>query len=236
MLIACGGAGPMHGSRVGRLLGARAVYIPRQAGAFCAIGMQHADVRRDFVLVTMSVLDDKAASAIREGYKHLEEQAHLALASEGFIEGETTFEYGLDLHYEGQQWDVNLILPRTAKPKEIRAAFEVEYDRQFGHTNPEGHINISKIRVVGVGRLPPLAEPVYSFVEDTVVPVEKRSVYSETLESFVDTPIYLGAELSYGQSLKGPAIIEEATTTILVSPGDLVTVDRLNNFVLTYQD
>ena len=233
MLIACGGAGPMHGSRVGRLLGAKAVYVPRQAGAFCAIGMQHADVRRDFVLVIMSVLEDGATSIIRDGYKHLEEQARLALASEGFMESETTFEYGLDLHYEGQQWDVNLDLSRAAKPKDIRAAFEVEYDRQFGHTNPDGRINVSKIRVVGVGRLLPLAEPVYSFVNKTVNPFETRSVYYETLETFIDTPIYLGSDLNHGQVLKGPAIIEEATTTILASPGDIVTVDHLNNYIIT---
>ena len=66
MLIACGGAGPMHGASVGRKLGARAVYIPRQAGAFCAIGMQHADVRRDFVHVVMRELNDDAIPAIAE--------------------------------------------------------------------------------------------------------------------------------------------------------------------------
>ena len=41
---------------------------------------------------------------------------------------------------------------------EIRAAFEVEYDRQFGHTNPESRINVAKLRVVGIGKLPPLED------------------------------------------------------------------------------
>ena len=103
-------------------------------------------------------------------------------------------------------------------------------------TNPEGRINISKIRVVGIGQLPPLVEPVYTLVEKTVIPFERRSVYSEALEAFIDTPIYLGSDLNHGQVLKGPAIIEEATTTILASPGDIVTVDHLNNYIITYQD
>ena len=45
-LVAAGGAGPMHGASVARVLGCRRVYVPRQAGAFCAIGMLNSDVRR----------------------------------------------------------------------------------------------------------------------------------------------------------------------------------------------
>ena len=103
MLIACGGAGPMHGASVGRRLDANAVYVPRQAGAFCAIGMQHADVRRDFVHVLMRQLDDDAAAAVQHGYRMLETQALAALQEEGFAASSTTFGHELDLHYEGQQ-------------------------------------------------------------------------------------------------------------------------------------
>ena len=67
-----------------------------------------------------------------------------------------------------------------------------------------------------------------------VSPIERRPVYSETARDFLDTPIYRGADLSHGQSFVGPAIIEEATTTILVGPGDRVTVDALNNYMVTF--
>ncbi len=48
-LVAAGGAGPMHGAAVAKGLGCHRVYVPRAAGALCAIGMLHADVRQDFV-------------------------------------------------------------------------------------------------------------------------------------------------------------------------------------------
>jgi N-methylhydantoinase A len=235
MLIACGGAGPMHGASVGRRLGANAVYVPRQAGAFCAIGMQHADVRRDFVHVVMRQLDDDAAAAIRDGYRSLEEQALAALKEEGFDASETSFGYELDLHYEGQQWDVRVALAPDATPAEIRAAFEAEYDRQFGHTVPESRINVAKLRVVGIGKLPPLVDPTYDSTDAPVTPVETRPVYAESVGEFLDTPVYRGADLAHGQSFDGPAIIEEATTTILVGPGDRVAVDALNNYVITFE-
>lgn len=235
MLIACGGAGPMHGTSVGRRLGARAVYIPRQAGAFCAIGMQHADVRRDFVHVLMRRLEDDAGPAVLDGYRRLEEQALEALKQEGFNPDETTFGYELDLHYEGQQWDVRVALAPDATTDEIRAAFEVEYDRQFGHTNPEARINIAKLRVVGIGKLPPLENPKYEAVDTPVTAIETRSVYAESVGEYLDTPVYSGADLSHGQSFAGPAIVEEATTTILVGPGELVSVDALNNYYITFE-
>ena len=104
---------PQH---LGRSLGARAVYIPRQAGAFCAIGMQHADVRRDFVLVIMQELNEEIISVLAEGFKRLEKQAQDALKEEGFGRKNTEFGYELDLHYEGQQWDVRVGLASDAPP------------------------------------------------------------------------------------------------------------------------
>ena len=236
MLIACGGAGPMHGASVGRRLGARAVYAPRQAGAFCAIGMQHADVRRDFVQVLMRRLDADAGPAVREAYAALEAQAAEALRAEGFSDpSATSFGHELDLHYEGQQWDVRVALAPDASADDIRAAFEREYDRQFGHTNPGARINVAKVRVVGIGRLPELERPTYEKVDASPSPIETRPVYAERIGKFLDTPIYRGADLKYGQSFSGPAVIEEATTTILVGPGDRVEIDPQNNYLITFE-
>ena len=235
MLIGCGGAGPMHGASVGRRLGARAVYIPRQAGAFCAIGMQHADVRRDFVHVVMRELNGEAMEAIADGYLRLETQALEALQNEGFDKKDTEFGYELDLHYEGQQWDVGVALKPDATLDEIRASFEAEYDRQFGHTNPESRINVAKLRVVGIGKLPLLEDPKFDAVDTTPEPIETRPVYAESAGEFLETPVYRGTDLHYGQGFGGPAIIEEATTTILMGPGDRVAVDALNNYIITFE-
>ena len=59
--VACGGAGPMHGASVGRLLGCARVYIPRLSGAFCAMGMLHSNVRHDLLRVHFAALDDALA-------------------------------------------------------------------------------------------------------------------------------------------------------------------------------
>ncbi len=234
MLIACGGAGPMHGASVGRNLGARAVYAPRQAGVFCAIGMQYADVRRDFVQVLMRTLDDRTVAAVREGYAELEQRATAALASEGFDDANMVFGHELDLHYEGQQWDVRVAVAADADPDTIRTAFETEYDRQFGHTNPDGRIYVAKLRVTGIGKLPPMESPAHPELDEPVRAVETRPVYFTEIDGFAETGIYLGRDLHHGQAFTGPAVIEEETTTILVGPGDRVRVDASDNYVISF--
>lgn len=234
-LIACGGAGPMHGAAVGRRLGARAVYVPRQAGAFCAIGMQHADVRRDFVGVHMKPLADSGTTAITAGFVELEVQARAALRKEGFTDDQMRFEQEMDLHYEGQQWDVRIALPRAAGARQVRETFETEYDRQFGHVNPDGKIFVAKLRVVGIGLLPPLDVIRYESTKSPLPePLERRPVYFDLASGFVDCPVYAGSSLLTGHALPGPAIIEETTTTVVVGPGDAVSVDQLGNYVITF--
>ena len=62
VLVAGGGAGPMHGAAVGRRLGARGVLVPRLAGVFCALGMLNADVGQDFARVFIAPLDEDTAA------------------------------------------------------------------------------------------------------------------------------------------------------------------------------
>ena len=104
-----------------------------------------------------------------------------------------------------------MALAPDASPAEIRAAFEAEYDRQFGHTNPGGRINVSNLRVVGIGKLPPLAEIVFETVERRAEPVSTRPVYDEATGGFLETAIHDGAAMRPGDFVDGPAVIEEET-------------------------
>ena len=88
---------------------------------------------------------------------------------------------------------------------------------------------------MGVGALPPLQDPKFDAVTSVAEPVEVRRVYSESEGGFLDTPVYHGADLQHGHQFRGPAIIEEATTTAVVGPNDNVAVDALNNYIITFE-
>jgi N-methylhydantoinase A len=232
ILVACGGAGPMHGATVGRRLGCKAVYIPRQAGAFCALGMLHSDVRQDFMDVHFQDLDTLADAPIEDKYHRLEREAAELLTKEGFASRDTRTEREIDLRYDGQQWDLRIAVDEDYGAAEIRTAFEAEYDRRFGHTVPDGKIQITALRVVGKGLLPPLDEAPPPAAVGAVEPIDHRETYIDDRHGTMRCAVYRGGDLYPGHVISGPLLIEEATTTVFAGPHDRVEVDAAGNYLI----
>ena len=57
-----------------------------------------------------------------------------------------------------------------------------------------------------------------------------RKAYFRELGGMVETPVYLGDALQAGNRIEAPAIIEEATTTVVVFPGSEVGVTELGSY------
>ncbi len=236
-LVPAGGAGPMHGAPVGRALGCSRVYIPRHSGVFCALGMLYTDVRHDITRVFLSTVDNAEPDDIEAGFTTLEADARKMLAEEGFEGSAVRLARELDLSYRGQQWVVRVALDADGgrDPADIRSRFEQEYDRLYGHTQPDGTIEISNQRVVGTGLLPELSLGRSERTTKEPVPLETRSVYISPENGWQDIPVFAGNELRPGHVLDGPLLIEERTTTVLVGSGDRLQVDDADNLVLELQ-
>ena len=233
-LVAAGGAGPMHGTSVARGLGCRRVYVPRDAGALCAIGMLHADVRQDFPAFLNGTLDTLDPAHVDGELRRLSAQATAAMQVEGFAAGDVALERSIDLHYRGQLWSVRARLadgPFNAAA--ARRAFEEEYMRLYGHVQPGGEILTAALRVAArcatgtpKGELAPVA------AGDSAAPAfEMRPVWHEG-QGWLDTRVYDGRTLHGGIRVDGPAVIEERTTTVLLGPGDKLAVDAARNFMI----
>jgi N-methylhydantoinase A len=233
-LVAAGGAGPMHGVSVARGLGCHRLYVPRDAGALCAVGMLHADVRQDFQRFLKGHLDAIAPDRIDREMARLKEQAIAAMRAEGFQAEEVALDQAIDLHYRGQLSAVRV--PLAAGPFDVDAArrsFEAEYQRLYGHVQPGGGIVAASLRVAaraktGTPRLRPagagntLGEP---------SPVPARRVWHDG-HGWLETEVWEGAGLYPGARIVGPAVIEERTTTVVLGPGDRLVVDATGNFII----
>ena len=230
-LVAAGGAGPLHGAEVGRLLGCRRLYVPRLAGAFCALGMLHADVRHDYVRMQLGNLDGIDPERVGQLFAALETDARHTLEQEGFSDSDMELSRLVDLRYVSQQWDITVPLAAGVwNPAHIRADFEAEHLRQYGHVQPEGTIEITRQRITGTGRLPALHTGAPEASSAAPNPVQRRRVWLNPESGWVETPVYEGWNLRPGQSLEGPAIIDEHTTTVLIDRGDRLRVDAAGNF------
>ncbi|HSI01480.1 MAG TPA: hydantoinase/oxoprolinase family protein, partial [Reyranella sp.] len=220
-LVAAGGAGPMHGANVARALGCRRALLPRASGAFCALGMLQSDVRQDYLKVFLADLDKVERAALETAFAELEARA----ADARFRERE------LDLRYDGQQWPVRVALDGLDTAG-VRARFEAEHQRLYGHIQAKGRIDITALRVIGrtpldwtppAARQPQAAPP---------VPRETRAVWIDPAHGWRDVPVYDGESLRPGARLAGPLLIEERTTTAFIGPRDTLEVDARDDFLV----
>lgn len=233
-LVAAGGAGPMHASSVARKLRCRGVYVPRQAGAFCAIGMLHADVRRDYLKVFFADLDRVSGEDVAASFRELEASALAALASEGFDRDSRSLARWMQLRYRGQQWSIRVDAEAVPARDATRRRFEAAHQRMFGHIQPHGTIEITSVGLAGIGHIKPgrltRVDPTHARARAA----ERRAVWFEQSDDFLDTDIFAGADLAPGAEVIGPALIEEATTTVVVGPGDRLRVDAFDNFIIDF--
>ncbi len=234
VLVAGGGAGPMHGAVIGRMLECPKVYVPRLSGAFCALGMLHSNVRHDYVKVHVARLDNEDPAALEAAYRVLEQQAAEILRDAGFASAAMRVEGEMDLRYLGQQWDVRVTLgdKRGSEREAVRQAFEAEHERLYGHRQPGGIVEITKLRVIGIGLLPPLQPGTSAPASAPAKPVEHRQVYLDAARGRATTAVYRGADLMPGHRIQGPLIVEEHTTTLFAGSDDILEVDAANNFLI----
>ena len=194
--------------------------------------MLHADIRQDFQRFLLGGLDTIDADEVDAVLDGLHPQATAALAAEGVGEQDAVFDRSLDLRYAGQLSSIRVTLGGDRFERgEARTHFESEYERLYGHLQPNGTITITSARVTGrasTGPLQPTA-PIGSVTAPT--PIETRKVFHGP-SGWLDTPVYRGLDLGPGEAVAGPAVIEEVTTTVLVGADDRLTVDDGGNFVI----
>ena len=232
-LVAAGGAGPMHGASVARSLGCGQAYVPRQAGAFCALGMLHTDIRQDYLAVHFDNLDSVDGTTLQQAFEPLADRAQAALAAEGFSGDKAIVQRELDLRYRGQLWSIRVALSDDSfDPGAVRVSFDADHQRQYGHTQPGGTIEITALRVTARGLIdvtdPISAEPSDKRPEPTAL----RQVFTDGRHGWQETPVYTGADLRPGFCRDGPLLVEELTTTVFVGPKDRLSVDAADNFLI----
>jgi N-methylhydantoinase A len=142
--------------------------------------------------------------------------------------------FGADLRYFGQQNEVTVTFADDPRPGRdsaaIRAAFEAAYLAQYGF-NPS-HVPVEIVTWRLTARGPRVPFHVAANLPATAgAPRGERPVH--LWRSGEHVPVYDRATLAAGQALRGPAIIEERETTLVIPPGWRATVDRFGCVVAT---
>src|SRR6266700_2758455 len=164
VLVAYGGAGPLHAVAVAREIGIRNVIVPTAPGVFSAFGMLFADLRYDYVRTWPTRLDDAPFDEIARIYGELEAEGRRAIASTSVTPEKVTVKRAADMRYIGQEHAVTVDLPLhvfARRDREgIKRLFDEMHELRYGTSAPAEHAEIVSLRttVTGVMRKPALAK------------------------------------------------------------------------------
>ena len=243
-LLAFGGAGPLHATEVARELDITRILIPPNPGILCAEGLLQSDLRSDFVRSVLKPLSKENGSAFDAIRATLTELCHGWFSDESVPSDAQSVSWAADMRYIGQNFELTLPLSseeaptsfNTAQLDALSRAFHQAHETTYGFASPSEPIELVALRATTRGLIPSPA-PVPGRTGDPVPPEGYRMVRfappSGREPVAHDTPIYQRHTLTVGQTIEGPAIVEQLDTTIVVHPGDLAEVDPWGNLVLS---
>jgi N-methylhydantoinase A len=234
VLVAYGGAGPLHAVDVAREIGIRNVIVPAAPGVFSAFGMLFSDLRYDYVRTHLMQLVDAPFDEIEAVFKELEQNGRAAIATTSVKPHKIVVKRALDMRYVGQEHPVTVELPMRIFQKQDRAAIKRHFDndhmQRYGTCAPNENAEIVSLRVTvaGLMRKPPQEKTKKgSPTPPKLASTGTRKVWFDG--RFRNAPTYRRTELLAGNTIKGPALIEEHASTTVLMPGDRMTVDDYGN-------
>jgi N-methylhydantoinase A len=230
-LVSFGGAGGLHVCALAESMGMTRALVPVHAGVLSALGMLVAPRERQMSRSVARLLGDVGDGEIRAGIDVLVAQGSAELAGEHVPPEAVTVTPSLDLRYRGQGFALNVALDkgRNGGRDALEAAFHDLHEERYGH-RLDLPIELVTLRVGLRGPRPAL-------------PLEQRPVHSgppaaprHVQMNGIAAPVVVRAELAAGQSLPGPALVSEGTSTTFVAPGWCCSADRFGNLLLTAGD
>jgi len=242
LIVCAGGAGPIHAAMIARELEIERILIPKESSIFCAAGMLLSDLKHDFVrthhtLFSRGHMDLSRFSSLVE---ELEKEGETVLSSENIPPEKRSYHYALDLRYVGQYHEVNVDVKREdirdINEEAIKEAFHNAHDRLYGYSLREEQTDVELVNMrmtaIGTTEKPAFRKEAYRGRDPGPCLKGERQVFIHSEMDFRSVAVYDGDRMGYGNSLKGPAIIEQVNTTIFVPSGFEIECDQYGSYLL----
>ena len=237
--LACvtfGGAGPIHGARLARSLGVARVIVPFAAGVASAMGLLTADPRFDLARTFVAALGAAPWEEINALYAAMEADGAAQITATG-LAGQWRTRRLAEVRYAGQGHELSVEIPAGRLGPESLAAIErahaAVYASRYGYAEAPGTpLEATNWKLEISCGVPAMAMSGAAPVAGGSVAKKPRPVYFPECGGFVDCRVHDRYRLAPGVAVKGPAVIEERETTVILLPGDEAVVDRHRNLVV----
>jgi N-methylhydantoinase A len=164
------------------------------------------------------------------------------LVAAGIGEADMVFEYYVSARYLDQVYELEVPLPDARLSADglerLIAAFHALHERRYTYRDEDSYQEYTDWRVIARGLRPKvtLREQADRGTDATPAVSGLRAAYFAETAGFTETPVYSGKALGHGMQVAGPAIIEEATSTLVVIPGTSVTVTQWGDYLMELGD
>jgi len=226
VLVAFGGAGPLHGAALAKDLTIPTVVVPPWPGVSSAMGCLLVDIRHDLGMTYLVEVGSADPAHIEEGFTQLEREARRRLEKEGVSPEDTVLQRSVDLRYLGQWRSLAVPVPAPLRSvDEAVADFQESYEREYNYRRDDAPVEIYQLNLSAIGVTPKAELARYPVNGGAAEPRTRRSVLFDEGDEPFDTPVYRRENLPAGAEFHGPAIIEQVDSTTVVPPGARAEVD-----------
>jgi N-methylhydantoinase A len=238
-LIGAGGATGLHLTALAQEIGCRTVLVPKLASGLCAFGQILSDIKYNYMASTPMRLDAQAPIEILEDrFRALEHDGIAAMQAEGIARSRIAFKRSIDMRYVGQVHECTVDIGNTpvdaANLPRIQQLFHDLHKQLFTYSEPDSMVEVVNIESTVYGKtalMSPLQLPHGGNPQDAIH--DTRAMIFSADGTTVMTPVYDGEKLGARDTIDGPAVIEEPSTTVVVSPGWTARLDDSGTYVIT---
>jgi N-methylhydantoinase A len=214
-LLSFGGAAGLHITQVARMLEITRVVVPRVASVLSAWGMLATDLRYELVRTHVGEAGQVGAGRLHKLFAEMESEGRKRLGAS--FAGQVDVRRSVDMRYGEQTFEIQVPLDGVdveAKDlmEQVVERFHKRHEELYTYSAPGEDVVLVNVRAAVIGRLPALPAEQSRRVSAPAAPRSRR-VY---LERWMEVPVYAMDGLAAGQEVKGPAIFESATTTVLI--------------------
>jgi N-methylhydantoinase A len=235
-LLPFGGAGPLHGGALARLLGMRTIVVPPGPGVLSALGLLVSNLKAEFTRTCLQKAGAFDAGAVARVFGELDAEARAWLDAEDVPDEARRIAWHASLRYQHQGFELNVPWAshddtETAATATV-AAFHRLHERVYTFAQEDTPVEIVTLRVDARGVFPSpaiLELPPAGPLEDARMGTQP--LFLETGRT--EAAIYVRERLGVGARIAGPAVLTQHDATTLLLPGHVGTVDRLGNLIVS---
>jgi 5-oxoprolinase (ATP-hydrolysing) len=238
-LVAAGGAGPLFACDIALELEIPRVLIPPYPGIVAATGLLATDLQHEFVATERHQLKGLDQSRLQTRFDELVAQAVDRLNEDNVPEDRRIVRRLADCRYAGQGYEVRFDAPggdvSDTWVDELKESFHAAHEAEYGHRF-DAEIEIINIRAIGIGRITELQ---VAEIAAATGDVSRAQTLERNVTFDVDgvaehrlTPFYDREKLLAGDTIEGPAVIEQYDATTVIPPSLVAEIDKYGNVVI----